>query len=75
MAIGIDRNLYRTVAHLIFHVSEGGAVLNQQTAKGVPIMPISALSAACRLPDYAESSQALLCHPLFEAMFRPLTRN
>jgi hypothetical protein len=34
VAIGIDRDLYRTVANLI--LSEGGAVLNQQTAKGVP---------------------------------------
>jgi hypothetical protein len=24
--------------------------------KGMPLMPISALAAACRLPDYAESS-------------------
>lgn len=36
MAIGIDRDLNRTVAHLILHVGKGSAVLNQQTAKGVP---------------------------------------
>ena len=36
MPVGIDCDLNRTVAHLVFHVGEGGSVLDQQTSERVP---------------------------------------
>jgi hypothetical protein len=35
MTVGVDRDLDRTVTHLLFHVGERGAVLDQQTTEGV----------------------------------------
>jgi hypothetical protein len=38
--------------------------------KGMPLMPISALEAACRLPDYAGSSELALPSCWFGATFQ-----
>jgi hypothetical protein len=43
--------------------------------KGMTIMPISALSSECRLPDYAESGEATLPPSPFGATFRTFLTN
>jgi hypothetical protein len=35
MTVGVYGDLNRAVAHLVFHVSQGSAVLDQQTPEGV----------------------------------------
>src|SRR5713226_2839749 len=35
MSVGVYGDLNRAVAHLVFHVSQGSAVLDQQTSEGV----------------------------------------
>jgi hypothetical protein len=43
--------------------------------EAVTIMPISALSPACRLPDYAESGEVALPSSPFGATFRTFLTN
>ena len=42
MAVGVDGDLNRAMAHLILHVCQRRAVLDQKTPERVPLMPRAA---------------------------------
>jgi len=68
MTVGVCGDLNRAGDHLVFHVSQGSAVLDQQTSEGVALMPRAGIigsmptSGLCRLLAGSGSLEGLgLC--------------